>query len=234
MLLAAWTFGSIALFVIAARLSATAAGRRARVTLAGHIAAEGARLAFYVGTPYAALLAGAFAPRDVGLQGSPSLDLILGWTPEAWTRTTGQAAALGGLTLVAIVALARQVRRAGGFAPLALGVDHVPIARSIREAAYAEAHWAFYRALPIALLADAHWAALAGLALAAAEALIAGQRTERIRPFEALVAGMSATLFALSGGNAWVAVALQIGVRAVAARLAYTGHAAEPPNEIIV
>ncbi len=232
--LAAWTLGSITLFILTARLTATPIGRRARATRAGRLVAEGARLAFYVGLPYAALLTGAFAPRDVGLQGSPSVDLILGWTPEAWARTTGPAAALGGFTLIAIAALTRQVRRAGGYAPSALGVDRAPIARSICEAAYAEAHWSFYRALPMALLADAHWAALAGLAFAASEALLAGQRAERVRPFEAFLAGMSATLFALTGGNVWVAVTLQIGVRTVATRLVYTGYDAESPNEIIV
>ena len=222
------------MFIIAARLSATPAGRRVRAARIGHVAAEGARLAFYVGLPYTALLSGAFSPRGVGLHGTLAPDLILGWTAETWARALGQAIALGGLTLAALAALVGQARRAGGDAPSALGVDHAPIARSIREAAYAEAHWSFYRALPMALQVGAHWAALTSLALAAAETLLAGQRVDRLRPFEALLAGLSATFFALSGGNVWVALALHLGVRVTVTRMAYVGYDTESPDEIIV
>ena len=236
--LAAWTCGSIALFVIAARLSSTRIGSRVRASSVGRMATEGARFIFYVGLPYAALLTGAFVPRDVGLQGSPAPDLILEWTPEAWARAFGQAAALGGLTLAAIALLAWQVRRARGYGPLALGIDSAPIAFSIREAIYAEAHWSFYRALPMLLLADAHWTGLAGLALVTVEALLAGRRartdTARIRLFDALLAGLSATYFTLTGGNVWVAIALQIGVRVVTTGLVYASHGAESPSEPIV
>jgi hypothetical protein len=224
--------------VIAARLNASRFGARLRATSAGGIALEGARFLFYVGLPYAALLAGAFAPRDVGLLGSPAPDALLGWPAEAWLRAAGHAAALGGATLLAVAALAWQVRRAGGYTPLALGVEHQPSTRAIRDAVYAETHWSFYRALPMVALADARWAALAGLALAAIEALLAGRRAEtgaaRIRLSEGLLAGLSATYFAMTGGHAWLAIALQAGVRGAMTQLVFIGRDAAAPDDVIV
>lgn len=228
----------MALFVIAARLSASRFGARLRATSAGGIALEGARFLFYVGLPYAALLAGAFVPRDVGLQGSPAPDALLGWPAEAWARATGHAAALGGATLLAVAILAWQVRRAGGYTPLALGIEHHPPARAIRDAIYAEAHWSFYRALPIVALTDARWAALAGLALVTIEALLAGRRAEsgaaRIRLSEGLLAGLSTTYFAMTGGHVWLAIALQAGVRGAMTQLVFTGRDAARPDDVIV
>ena len=132
---------SVALFVIAARLSTLRFGAMARASSVGRLALEGARFLFYIGLPYAALLTGVFAPRDVGLQGSPAPDLLLGWTPEAWTRALGHAAVLGAFTLIALAMLIGQVRRADGYPPTILGIDRQPLAIAIREAVYAETHW---------------------------------------------------------------------------------------------
>lgn len=228
----------MALYVVAGRLSATRIGARVRASTIGRIAIEGAHFVFYIGWPYLALLAGAFAPRDVGLQGAPAPELLLGWTPESWARAVGQAAALGGLALTAIAVWVWQIRRAGGFAPAALGVDYATGARAVRDGVYAEAHWSFYRALPMLALGATHWAALAGLALWVLELLLAGRHAEsgthRLRLSEAVLAGMSATFFALTGGNVWVAILLQIGVRLALNGLAFAGSRQNPPDEIIV
>ena len=203
----------------------------------GRFALEGARFVFYLGLPYLALLSGAFAPRDAGLQGSPVSDLLLGWTPEAWARALGHAAALGAFTLVTLAALVWQIRRAQGYPPTALGVEHHSLAVSIREAVYAEAHWSFYRTWPMALLSDARWASLGGLALATFEALLAGQTDSgagRLRLSDALLASLSATYFALSGGNMWLAMLVQLAVRAGLTGLAFAGRSAEARDDIIV
>jgi hypothetical protein len=230
----------MALFATAARLAGSRLGALMRTSSIGRITLEGARFVFYVGLPYAALLTGAFAPSDVGLQGSPAPGLILGWTPEDWARAIGQAAALAGLSLTVVAVLAWQARRAGGHVAMALSIEPISIAHSIREAVYAEAHWSFYRALPalaaasaasLAMLSEARWAALAGLGLITVEALLAGRYTEtgrhRIRLYDALLAATSATFFALTGGNMWVASVLQIVARIGFTMLANAGDQPE-------
>ena len=200
------------------------------------MALEAARFVSCIGLPYAALRAGTFAPRDVGLQGSLSPELILGWTPDQWTWAIGQAGLVAALTLAALSILVWQIRRAGGHAPSALDIDAAPIARSIRDGVYAEAHWSFYRALPVLALASTRWAALAGLGLVAGEALLAGwlaAGSARSRLFESLLAAASAAYFALSGGNVWVALVLQVAVRIVATRLAYAGRDTDSSPELI-
>lgn len=195
-----------------------------------------ARFVVYIGLPYAALLTGAFAPRDIGLQGSPAPELLLGWTPDQWTRAIGQAGLLGALALGTMALVAWQVHRAGGYASDALDIAPAPIAQSIRDAVFAEAHWSFYRALPMLILADAHWAALAALALVTVEALLAGwlaRGTGHNRLFEVSLAASSATFFALTGGNVWVAIPLQITVRIIATGLAHARQDASSGTEVI-
>jgi hypothetical protein len=206
------------------------------------LAVEGARFLFCVGVPYLALLTGAFAPRDVGLQGTAGSGAILGWTPETWARAIGQAAALGVATLVVWALLARQLRRAGSPASEALGIERASIAQAAREAVYAEAHWSLYRAVPMVWLGEPRLAALTGLVLVAVETLLAGRRAhlhnERINPFTASVIMLSATFFALTGGNAWLAVLAQIVVRSAAVSIVHAGPRSEdagvtPTGEIV-
>ena len=200
------------------------------------MALEAVRFVLCIGLPYASLRAGAFAPRDVGLQGSPSPAWILGWTPDQWTWAIGQASLVAALTLEALPLLIWQIRRAGGHAPSALDLDAASVARSIRDGVYAEMHWSFYRALPMLALASTRWAALAGLGLTAGEALLAGWLAAgavRSRLFESLLAAASAAYFALSGGNVWVAIVLQVAVRIAATKLAYAGHDTDSNPELI-
>ncbi len=222
----------MALYVIAARIAASRVGAAARASAAGRIVLEVVHFVSYVGLPYAALWNGTFAPRDVGLLGSPAPDRILGWTPEDWMSAIGQAAALGALTLAAVAGLAWQVRRAGGDAPSALGIAPAPAAQAIRDGVYAETHWSFYRALPAVLFGDARWAALAGLGFVTGEALLAGRTHMSL--FAALLAGLSATYFTLTGGNVWLATVLQIGLRAAITALVFAGRRAHSPDELTV
>jgi hypothetical protein len=208
-----------------------------RASTAGVLAGEVARFVVCLGLPYAALLTGAFAPRDVGLQGSLLPELTLGWTPDQWTRAVGQACVLAALTTGAIAILSWQVRRADGQTPGAADIGHAPVARSIRDGVYAETHWSFYRVLPVLVVSNSDWAALAGLALVAVEAALAGWLTDPFghnRWFESILAVLSATFFAMAGGNLWVAVALQIGVRVAATRIVRVQRGSDPSNEIVV
>lgn len=228
----AWTLASIAVFIIAARLSMTSAGLKLRATSIGRAAFEAARLVYYLGLPYAALLTGAFPAREVGLHGSPSLDGLLGWPPEAWVRALGSAVALAVSALIVVAILTRQIRRAGGHAASALNAPYVSAAQSIREAVYAEAHWSFYRALPALALNDVIWAALVALAIIVVEARLAGP--QRIRLFDALPAATSATFFALTGGNVWIAFVLQATLRIAMTALIYPADKPDPQREVIV
>ncbi len=240
--------------VVAARLVASRIGAALRASPPGPWLLEGAQFAFFLGVPYLALLTGAFAPSDVGLQGSPALDLLLGWTAEEWMRALGQAIALGLLTLLVVRLLTWQIRRAGGCAPAAMEIDpagrgassDASVAHSIRDGLYAEVHWSFYRALPMVLWGDAGRAALLGIALAAAEALLAGRRApfdsaalrsgcvSRISASSALLGMGSATFFALTGGNFWIASVLQVTMRVSLARIAPARQRAEPLEDVIV
>ena len=250
------------MYVVAARLAASRSGAALRASPPGPWLLEGAQFVYFLGVPYLALLTGAFAPSDVGLQGSPAPDLLLGWTAEEWMRALGQAIALGLLTLLTVRLLTWQIRRAGGCAPEALEIDpaarpagrgastgassDASVAHSIRDGIYAEVHWSFYRALPMVLWGDAGRAALLGIALAAAEALLAGRRApfdsvalrsgcvSRISVSSALLGMGSATFFALTGGNFWIASVLQVTMRVSLARIAPARQRAEPLEDVIV
>ncbi|HET7090008.1 MAG TPA: hypothetical protein VFL17_15330 [Anaerolineae bacterium] len=226
------------MYVVAARLVAPRIGAALRVSPPGQWLLEGAQFAYFLGVPYLALLTGAFAPSDVGLQGSPALDLLLGWAAEEWMRALGQAIALGLLTLLVVRLLTWQIRRAGGCGAAAMEIVDASAAHSIRDGIYAEVHWSFYRALPMVLWGDAGRAALLGIALAAAEALLAGRRTtssvSRISASSALLGMGSATFFALTGGNFWIASVLQVTMRVSLARIAPAPERAEPLEDVIV
>lgn len=208
------------LYVIVTRLAGTNVGQRLSASSIGRIAIEVARFVFFVGLPYAALLVGAFTARDVGLQGMPAPELIFGWPADEWTRALGQAALLSAITFVALVILSWQIRRAAARPAQALGIEDSSWLAILRDAIYAEAHWSFYRALPMVLIGDAHWAALGGLGLLTIE--VALGRPPSLAPvFEALLAGLSATFFAVTGGNFWIAIGLQCVIRLIVHAMAY-------------
>jgi hypothetical protein len=138
---------------------------------------EGLRLLYYVGLPFAALFWGrdAVVSRLLGLQ-----PFILPATEERsamvsanwfdWLHDIGWALALG-LGSFGVFLLARWTRRRA----LTDGeVDErsaqEPSWKTIREAAYHEIHWAFYRNAPIVTFGP-YWGVWVGLLLVALEAL---------------------------------------------------------------
>lgn len=130
------------------------------------------RLLYYIGLPYAALLLGndALVQRYLGLTNDPASSPWL-----AWARDLGWAAAIatGTWILLAIGWWAyRRALAASGEESAVEGSD----ARGwvlLREAAYHEVHWAFYRNAPIVmLLGERYWGAWVGLTVVALEAAL--------------------------------------------------------------
>jgi hypothetical protein len=138
---------------------------------------EGLRLLYYVGLPFAALFWGrdAVVSRLLGLQpfilpatGERSAMVSANWFD--WLHDIGWALALG-LGSFGVFLLARWTRRRA----LTDGeVDErsaqEPSWKTIREAAYHEIHWAFYRNAPIVTFGP-YWGVWVGLLLVALEAL---------------------------------------------------------------
>ncbi len=178
------------------------------------------RLVYYIGLPYGALLWG----RDAIVAGILGLNVEkVGVAPAAnwldWARDVGWAVTLG-ICAWAMLALGwwaynralaadaeRRVAGAGASGWVLL-----------REAAYHQVHWAFYRNAPIVVL-GAYWGTWAGLALVALEAALNPAWREGcgdpgkvpVRLMYGALAVVSSVLFLLTQ-NLWLAVALHWGV----------------------
>jgi hypothetical protein len=176
-----------------------------------------ARFVYYAGVPGSALLLGgdAVVERYLGIRAGQAG----GWL--AWVRALEWAVVLGGgawlLLRIAWWAYRRALPgSAVESANRTSGWIH------LREAAYHEIHWAFYRNAPLVALlrhtGDAYWGAWAGLALVAVEAALnpawRDGMTDPHRAPQQLVRGalavVSSALFLLAGngGNLWLALAL--------------------------
>ena len=140
------------------------------------------RLLYYIGVPFAALLWGHDAvvgrllglqPLDVHVAGGPEVAATLAANWSDWAHDVGWAVALG-LGAWGVLALGwwtyRRALAVAGAAGLAAGTQNSGWV-FLREAAYHEIHWAFYRNAPI-LAVGTYWGAWAGLALVALEAAL--------------------------------------------------------------
>jgi hypothetical protein len=177
------------------------------------------RLLYYIGLPFAALIWGrdAVVERLLGLQ-----PLDGNWAD--WAGDASWAVALG-LAAWAVLAVGWwAVRRAGG-GPRPTGAD-ASAWTFLREAAFHEVHWAFYRNAPVVALGMAwdvdlgtYWGTWAGLALAALEAALDPRWRANLRDAErapatlvrAALAVLSA-VFYLQTTNIWLAVLVHWGV----------------------
>ena len=179
------------------------------------------RLLYYIGLPYAAFLWGndAVIERYLGLRGGVG-DKWLDWAQGlGWAAALGIAAwallALGWWTYRRALAAAREGS--------AVAVETTSGWMLLREAAYLEVHWAFYRNAPIMAIfqrtGNEYWGIWAGLALAALEAALnpawrKGFGDPQKAPallMRGALAVVSSALF-LETGNLWLAVALHWGV----------------------
>jgi hypothetical protein len=201
----------MAIWVLITLLISPAQADRFHRTTGGRIATQFGRLVYYIGLPYAALLAKSIAPIDLGLTGNSGP--ILGWSSVDWLKQLNEVLIVGVVVLIPIALTARQMARAH----VPLGVDERSTGAIMLDAAYAEVHWAFYRAAPFIILNDVYWATLMGLGLVGVEVLVAmvrnglGTQPEERQSWigQALFMAMSATLFILTH-NLWLALGLHI------------------------
>lgn len=186
------------------------------------------RLLYYLGLPFAALLWGrdAVVSRLLGLQvirlrvsGAKATNAYVAANWLDWAADVGWAAAVG-IGTWGLLALGwwfyRRAVVAADDQDVTSGADTGWV--FLRESAYHEVHWAFYRNAPI-LTVGAYWGVWMGLGLVAVEAalnpawrrdLANPQRTPG-RLVRAALAVISSALFWLTE-NLWLALALHWGV----------------------
>ena len=187
------------------------------------------RLLYYVGVPFAALLWGhdAVVGRLLGLQqfdlpmsGGEGTGAYVAANWLDWAHDVGWAATLGigawGLLALCWWAYRLATATAGEGEPAA-GTDTSGWVL-LREAAYHEVHWAFYRNTP-ALMVGTYWGTWTGLALVALEAALnPAWRKSLTDPQQApgqltrgALAVVSSVLFLLTE-NLWLALVLHWAV----------------------
>ncbi len=227
-----WTLASMVMAVLTALAISPARAAQLRLTTGGRIVEPIARLLYFVGVPYAAVLSKSLSPMVLGLTGTSGP--LLGWSSVDWLRQINALLIVGLFTLIPIGLAARQMARLGK----PLGIDERSAGAIIIDTAYREAHWAFYRAAPLIILNDVYGATLIGLALVGVEMLVTivrngwgaqpADRQSWIR--QALLLAMSATLFILTR-NVWLVIALHIVVELLLKRWALhlAGHGAAQP-----
>lgn len=206
-----WTLASMVIFVLVALAVPPARAAQLRITAGGRMVEPAARLIYYIGLPYAALLTNSLALIDLGLAGNSGG--VLGWSGTDWLNALGSWLVVGFMALAPIGLAARQLARQGRL----LGVDVRPAGAIIVDSVYSEVHWAFYRAAPLILLNDAYLAALIGVGLVAVEQAVTlahsglGREAEDRQSWlgQLLLLAMSSTLFVLTR-NTWLIIALHV------------------------
>jgi hypothetical protein len=206
-----WVLASMVIAVLTTLAFSPARAAYFRLTVGGRVAEQAGRLVYFVGLPYAALLARSLSPFDLGMAGNSGP--ILGWSSVDWLSQLNNALIIGLLALVPIGLAARQMARRGQ----PLGVDARSTGATLIDAAYAEIHWAFYRAAPYIILADVYAATLIGLGLVSVELLVTlvrnglGTQPEDRQSWlgQVLLLAMSATVFIITR-NVWLALVLHL------------------------
>lgn len=185
---------------------------------------QAARFLYYIGLPFAALVWGhdAVVARLLGLQplaalsagALPPADLAANWMD--WAGDVGWAAGLG-TAAWALLAVGWWAVHRSTDGPAPAGADASPWTL-LREAAFHEAHWSFYRNGPVVAL-GAYWGTWVGLGLVAVEAVAnPWWRADLQDVARAPAALVRAGLAVLSGvlylqtTNLWLAILVHWGV----------------------
>jgi hypothetical protein len=199
-----WILASMTVFVLVTLLVPAERLPALRADVKGRVLEQALRLIYFLGLPYAALLAGHLATIDLGLTGSGGP--LLGWTPAEWLSSLGTALTLAVITFIPVAWASRQLARRQRL----LAADSRSAGALVVDAVYAEAHWAFYRSAPLILLSDVYTAALFGAFLVLVEWAVVVIRnglgqTEARQTWlrRALWLALSTTLFILTS-NFWV------------------------------
>ncbi len=180
-------------------------------TAIGGITAEVALFVYFIGLPFAAVIAGALSLDLMGLGASWTDGRhIAGFTADEWLSGFVAAAAIA-LFVLAVLRLS-----SGNTDGLAL--YHEGAFVNVRNAMYEQAHWAFYRAPFILLLNDALLGTVAGAGLVALEWLAHGfilQRYPRsnARRWVTLCCLLAGGLLFLLTQNLWLMIAADLVIR---------------------
>lgn len=181
------------------------------------------RLLYYLGLPYLALLRGIANPYSMGL-----VDLD-------WFHDLGRGAILGGGAFLFLSLVwghyARSTRRLRpGADPLSsrLTILNQPWgwALLLLDVVHLEAHWAFYRSLPVQLLHDLYCGVFVGLALVllegASNPLLRHTLSQPERAGQALLTGGIALIISivyLLTRNLWLCLLIHLGIEMGVLRL---------------
>jgi hypothetical protein len=212
--LASFTIGVVALMA----LEHASQGRGALWdTAIGGITAEVALFAYYIGLPFAALIAGALSLDLMGLGASwTDGQHIAGFTVDEWLRGIVIAAGVAGFVLMA---LRLSLPNAAG-----TSLHHEGAFVSMRSALYEQAHWAFYRAPFMLLLNDAFLGAISGAALIGLEWLAhafiqRGDTRSHARWWVMLCCLLAGAALFLLTQNLWLMIAADLIIRIGSERL---------------
>lgn len=214
-----WVLASFAIGVAALLATKQASQGRGALwdTTIGGITAEVALFAYYIGLPFAALIAGALSLDLMGLGASwTDGQHIAGFTADEWLRGIVIAAGVVGFVLLAL-------RLSLPNAAVAL-LHHEGAFLSMRSALYEQTHWAFYRAPFILLLNDAMLGAIAGAVLIALEWLAhafiqRGDTRSHARWWVMLCCLLAGAALFLLTQNLWLMIAADLIIRLGSERL---------------
>lgn len=188
---------------------------------AGMLVTEVASFLYKVGLPFLALIAGALSLDLIGLgTGWFSDDHVAGFTPLDWMR--GIAVSFCAVAFVSVVSWLAMRTTMGLFPSQDVQSGFL---LTLRDAAYDEVHWAFYRSPFILLFDDAYWGVIAGLVVIALEWL-ARLRVQGASPFDDRPHLLAMTCCALTSGllylttrNLWLMIAAHVTIRWLSARI---------------
>ena len=153
--LGTWLIGTI-LINLAHRSGAGQLARQVNTTPQGQVLGEVAAFVFHIGIPFLAIIVGVLG-LDLMALGRAQPTALLGFTPLNWVRGAGITI---GTTLFVLMVLWLMSR--GASPPLSAPPSWVDV---LRQAAYAEVHWAFYRSVGALWFGDLYSGAVLGCVL---------------------------------------------------------------------
>jgi hypothetical protein len=185
----------------------------------GGLIGEVALFTYNIGLPFLALIAGSLSLDLLGLgMGADRFagGHAFGFGLEDWLRGLGATASAVAFVLIALWFAVRT----SGMAHTHTG-ERPGVLLTLRNASYAEVHWAFYRSPFVLLFGDAYWGTLAGLVLIVVE-LILWRAMLRRSPRELLLPAMcliTSSLLYLATRNLWLMIAAHALIQGVGAQL---------------